>query len=54
MHMVEVNAYPSAYYTIMPVGPEPSIRARKIYIPINCWFTLAAKDGFPTSSITVQ
>lgn len=42
-----VNAYPSAYYTNAVQGPEPSIRARKIYIPINCWFTLAAKMAFP-------
>ena len=42
-----VNAYPNAYYTANPVGPEPSIRARKLYIPINFWFTLAAKMAFP-------
>jgi hypothetical protein len=41
------NAYPNAYYTDNPVGPEPSIRARKLYIPINFWFTLAAKMAFP-------
>ena len=43
----KINAYPSAYYTGAAQGPEPSIRARKIYIPINCWFTLAAKMAFP-------
>jgi len=42
-----INTYPSAYYTEEAQGPEPSIRARKIYIPINCWFTLAAKMAFP-------
>ena len=42
-----VNAYPNAYHTDNPVGPEPSIRARKLYIPINFWFTLAAKMAFP-------
>ena len=42
-----VNAYPNAYYTNNPVGPEPSIRARKLYIPINFWFTLASKMAFP-------
>ena len=42
-----VNAYPNAYYTTNPVGPEPSIRARKIYIPLNFWFTLASKMAFP-------
>ena len=43
----KINAYPSAYYTDNPIGPEPSIRARKLYIPINFWFTLAAKMAFP-------
>ena len=42
-----VNQYPSAYFTTNPVGPEPSIRTRKLYIPINFWFTLAAKMAFP-------
>tara|TARA_B100001059_G_scaffold227943_1_gene258388 strand:- start:354 stop:2042 length:1689 start_codon:yes stop_codon:yes gene_type:complete len=42
-----INLYPNAYYTDNPVGPEPSIRARKIYIPMNTWFTMAAKMAFP-------
>tara|TARA_B100001059_G_C17801347_1_gene566377 strand:+ start:29 stop:1711 length:1683 start_codon:yes stop_codon:yes gene_type:complete len=42
-----INAYPNAYYTDNPIGPEPSIRSRKIYIPMNTWFTLAAKMAFP-------
>ena len=42
-----VNAYPNAYSTGWAAGPEPSIRARKLYIPINFWFTLAAKMAFP-------
>ena len=42
-----VNAYPNAYYTSNSVGPEPSIRARKLYIPLNFWFTLASKMAFP-------
>ena len=46
-----VNAYPNAYYTSSSVGPEPSIRARKLYIPINFWFTLAAKMAFPLVAI---
>jgi len=41
------NIYPNAYYTNNPIGPEPSIRARKLYIPINFWFTLASKMAFP-------
>lgn len=42
-----INSYPNAYYTSLQQGPEPSIRARKLYIPINFWFTLAAKMAFP-------
>jgi hypothetical protein len=42
-----VNAYPNAYYDDSTKGPEPSIRARKLYIPINFWFTMAAKMAFP-------
>ena len=46
-----VNVYPSAYYDGSDLGPEPSIRARKIYIPLNVWFTLAAKMAFPLISL---
>ena len=42
-----VNVYPNAYYTKNPIGPEPSIRGRKLYIPINSWFSLASKMAFP-------
>jgi len=42
-----VNVYPNAYYTPNPIGPEPSIRGRKLYIPINSWFSLASKMAFP-------
>ena len=45
------NVYPSAYYYPTIEGPEPSIRARKIYIPLNIWFTLAAKMAFPLVSL---
>lgn len=50
-----VNVYPSAYPLADPIqypqGPEPSIRARKLYIPLNIWFTLAAKMAFPLVSL---
>ncbi len=29
------------------LGPEPSIRNRKIYVPLNIWFTLASKMALP-------
>ena len=50
-----VNVYPSAYPladpNLYPQGPEPSIRSRKLYIPLNIWFTLAAKMAFPLVSM---
>lgn len=46
-----VNTYPSAYYDPNIEGPEPSIRARKLYVPLNIWFTLAAKMAFPLTSL---
>jgi len=42
-----VNAYPNAFYTENPVGPEPSIRGRTIYIPLNAWFNLRSQMAFP-------
>jgi len=46
-----VNAYPSAYYTENSNGAEPSIRGRKLYIPINTWFTLDTRCAFPLISL---
>jgi len=46
-----LNVYPNAYYDNTDLGPEPSIRARKLYIPLNIWFTLAAKMAFPLISL---
>ena len=42
-----INMYPNAYYTTLSQGAEPSIRSRKLYIPINAWFTLSSKMAFP-------
>ena len=43
-----LNQYPNAYRTPnVTVGAEPSIRGRKLYIPINAWFTLSSKMAFP-------
>jgi hypothetical protein len=41
------NTYPSAYYNSSSNGAEPSIRGRKIYIPINMFFTLDSRCAFP-------
>lgn len=46
-----INTYPNAYFTDNTQGPEPSIRTRKLYIPLNIWFTLAAKMAFPLASL---
>jgi hypothetical protein len=50
--------YPNVYPTNIPnynsLGPEPSIRARKLYIPLNIWFTLASKMAFPLVSLQYQ
>ena len=47
--------YPNAYYpgdpSEYPEGPEPSIRGRRIYIPLNMWFTLSSKMAFPLASL---
>lgn len=45
------NVYPNAYYDPSQSGPEPSIRARKLYIPLNIWFTMASKMAFPLASL---
>ena len=46
-----LNQYPNAYRTSNIAGAEPSIRGRKIYIPINSWFTLSSKMAFPLVSL---
>ena len=45
------SAYPSAFYTTNPLGAEPSIRGKTIYIPINTWFTLDNRCAFPLISL---
>jgi len=42
-----VNSYPNAYYTEDPNGPEPSIRGKILYIPLNSWFTFKTQNAFP-------
>lgn len=44
------NMYPTAFHTSNLVGPEPSIRGRTIYIPINAWFMLNSQMAFPLAS----
>lgn len=52
-----VNVYPSAVKlsknpnTDVVPDPDPSIRGRKLYIPLNIWFSLASKMAFPLVSL---
>ena len=39
--------YPNAYYTQLQSGAEPSIRGRKLYIPLNSWFSVNSRLSFP-------
>jgi len=45
------NVWPDTTDKYKTLGPEPSIRARKLFIPLNIWFTLAAKMAFPLVSL---
>jgi len=44
------DQYPTAY-SGDGTPCEPSIRGRKLYIPINSWFTLSSKMAFPLVSL---
>lgn len=46
-----VNSYPNAFYTSDLPGPEPSIRGRILYIPLNNWFGLKSQMAFPLTSL---
>lgn len=46
-----VNSYPNTYYTENLAGPEPSIRGRVLYIPLNNWFGLKSQMAFPLTSL---
>jgi hypothetical protein len=41
------NNYPNVYYNNDIAGPEPSIRGRKIYVPLPFWFSNSSKVAFP-------
>ena len=42
-----VNTYPNAFYSSNENGSYPTIFSRKLYIPINAWFTMSSKMAFP-------
>ena len=43
--------YPNVEYLDTAEPPEPSIRSRKLYIPVNCWFSMASEMAFPLTSL---
>ena len=45
------DQYPNAFYTSNVAGSEPSIRGRKLYIPLNNWFGLKSQMAFPLVSL---
>ena len=53
------NNYPNTFYTPDIAGQEPSIRGRKLYIPINPWFMTSSKQALPLvalqySEVTIE
>ena len=44
------NNYPNVFLNTNVAGPEPSIRGRKIYVPLNFWFSNDSKVAFPSLS----
>jgi hypothetical protein len=53
------NNYPNAFYTPNIAGPEPSIRGRKIYVPLNPWYMNNSKLALPLvalqySEVTIE
>ena len=41
------GTYPNVFYNTSQQGPEPSIRGRKLYIPLNAWFCNNSRTAFP-------
>lgn len=45
------GVYPNVYYNTSQQGPEPSIRGRTLYIPLNAWFCNNSRTSFPLVSL---
>lgn len=45
------NVWPNDSDDYKKLGPEPSIRGKKIFVPLNIWFTLAATMALPLISL---
>lgn len=41
------RGYPNVFYNSSITGPEPSIRGRKLYVPLSCWFSKNSKLAVP-------
>ena len=48
-----VNMYPNTYYTTTS-NIRPSIRGRKLYIPLDMWFGRTSKMAFPLIALQYQ
>ena len=46
------TVYPNCIYNETDI--EPSIRGRKIYVPLNIWFALNSKLAFPLISLQYE
>lgn len=46
-----VNTYPNAFYQGTDAPIEPSIRGRRLYIPLNAWFCNKSQKAFPLISL---
>ena len=42
-----LNNYPNVFYNPSITGSEPSIRGRKIYVPLNPWYMNDTKVALP-------
>lgn len=45
------NTYPSAYFLGEGTALEPSIRGKRIYVPIHTWFTADSRCAFPLAAL---
>ena len=44
---IRKNNYPNVFFNSSTAGPEPSIRGRKVYVPLMFWFSNNSKLAFP-------
>ena len=49
-----INNYPNSLFTVNGLSPEPSIRGRKLYIPIDAFFCDSSKMALPLVAMQYQ